>query len=97
MSEPHQGYTEDKMLNVGYLDVFPCNDAAAIRTEEVCPSVLVDVRTDTDEVAGIELLDLDTPLAKWIAAASAALKAAQMPEINHGVSVSYATSYVTQN
>lgn len=101
MCEPncgnHQRYTEDRELGVAYLDVFRCNDAAAVRTEEVAPGVLIDVRTDTDEVAGIELLDLDSPLAKWIAAAAAALKITAAPVSNHGIAANYQQSYLLGN
>jgi hypothetical protein len=97
MCRNHQRYTEDRELGVAYLDVFPCNDAAAVRTEEVAPGVLIDVRTDTDEVAGIELLDLDTPLAKWLASAAASLSLTALPTISHGTAANFQQSYITSN
>lgn len=92
----HERYSEDPELGVAYLDVMPCNDSAAVRTEEVAPGVLVDVRTDADEVSGIELLDLDTPLARWIARAASALRQVATPEIGSGMNISTAKTYITR-
>lgn len=93
----HQRYTEDAYLGVAYLDMFPCSDAAAVRTIQVTPELLIDVRQDTGEVAGIELLNNNSPLAKWLARAAAALAATRMDEIGFGINTAGSNAnYITR-
>lgn len=69
---PAERYRADPNVDAAYLDVMPCNDAAAVRTV-AAGDINIDIRTDTGEITGIELLTLESPLARWIAQAAEAL------------------------
>jgi uncharacterized protein YuzE len=65
MTEPNTTYSVDPSLGVSYLSFYSEEATTSIPRTISAGSINIDINQD-GELVGIECLDLDAPIARWI-------------------------------